>query len=318
MTKTPSLLQFNHVTKTYRSGRKFLTALNDISFSINEGESIGIVGESGSGKSTLGKIALNLEAPNQGSVRFNDQLLSSIPHAEMLHLRRHMQMIFQDPYSSLNPRMTVEQIIGEGIDIHQLAKGKQRQEIIRHLLQQVNLDAEFLFRYPHEFSGGQRQRIAIARALATDPSFVVCDEPLSALDACTQQQVMRLLLDLKQRRNLTYLFISHDLNAVKMIADTTAVMYLGAIMEKAPTARLFTSPAHPYTQALLSAIPTIDPTIEKKRPRQILAGATPSPLAPPKGCPFHPRCPKALPVCAHTPPPMRLISENHSAACHLF
>lgn len=306
------LLEMNKISKKYRIGKDSLVALKDVSFSIQKNESLGIVGESGSGKSTLGRIAINLETPSTGFVQFNNQRLDALTPSAMLLLRRQIQMIFQDPYASLNPRMNIEQIIGEGIDIHKLAKGDTRQEIIIKLLERVNLDSLSLCRYPHEFSGGQRQRIVIARALAVNPSFIVCDEPLSALDACTQQQVMQLLLDLKQQQNITYLFISHDLNAVRMIADTIAVMYLGNIVEKAPTARLFASPAHPYTQALLSAIP-----IKKNRSRLILTGVPPSPLNPPKGCPFHTRCPKALPICSQIQPPERFTAENHSVSCHL-
>lgn len=245
------LLQFKNITKIYRKSGHQVIALNEINLEIKEGETLGVVGESGSGKSTLGKIALNLEIPSKGAVHYGHQHLGAISKSEMLKLRRHMQMIFQDPYASLNPRMNIEQIIGEGIDIHQLAIGNKRREIIAHLLEQVHLDLSSLQRYPHEFSGGQRQRIGIARALAVDPSFIVCDEPLSALDACTQRQVMELLIDLKKKRGLTYLFISHDLNAVRAISDTIAVMYQGSIVEIAPKAELFNSPQHPYTSALL-------------------------------------------------------------------
>jgi len=310
------LIVAKNVSKTFIYKKTRLFAVDNVSLVINKGETLGLVGESGCGKSTLGKLLINLEIPSSGSIIFEGRDINTLNSNEMRLLRRKMQVIFQDPYASLDPRMTIEEIVGEGIDIHKLAKGAARQEIISSLLQQIGLDPSFIHRYPHEFSGGQRQRIGIARALAVDPSFIVCDEPLSALDVCTQQQVMQLLLDLKSQRKLTYLFISHDLNATRVISDHIAVMYLGKIVEKATTKDLFSNPKHPYTQALLSASSANDPFAKKKSSRIILKGELPSPLAPPSGCPFHPRCPIAQAICKTTPPPLIQISSSHSAACH--
>lgn len=309
------LIEAKNINKTYSLKKQSLYALHNISITVHKGETLAIVGESGCGKSTLGKILINLEKPSSGSLYFQGNLIT--PQL-VKNLRRHLQIIFQDPYASLNPRMNVEDIIGEGIDIHNLAKGEERRKRILDLLEQIGMPASALHKYPHEFSGGQRQRIVIARALAVDPTFIVCDEPISALDACTQQQVMQLLIKLKRERNLSYLFISHDLHAVRAIADNIAVMYLGEIVEYAPTEILFSSPKHPYTQALLSAIPIADPAIEKKRSRILLKGDLPSPLNPPQGCYFHPRCPHALDICRKNAPQLIQIATNHSAACHIL
>ncbi len=319
ITPPPPLLKLERIHKTFPYGKKLLHALHDINLTLLKGETLGLAGESGCGKSTLGKVALGLEAPTSGRLSFEGQELSSLSGSARRALRCKLQLVFQDPYGSLNPRLTIEQIIGEGIDIHRLAEGDARRHKILSLLTAMGLEAAMLPRYPHEFSGGQRQRIAIARALAVDPQLLVCDEPLSALDACTQSQVMALLLQLKEERKLTYLFISHDLHAMRRIADTIAVMYLGHIVEMAPTQRLFTAPKHPYTQALLSSIPIPDPVLEKKRSRLILQGELPSPLQPPSGCPFHPRCPKAMPICRQQKPELVAISSSspkHLAACH--
>jgi oligopeptide transport system ATP-binding protein len=312
---TTPLLIFKNVAKSFKYGKKILHAVQNVDLSIQQGETLGLVGESGCGKSTLGKMAVNLDFPSSGHIHFNGQNIHTLPHKEMQRLRRHMQMIFQDPYSSLNPRMRIEEIIGEGLDIHQIATGIERDNTVSKLMDMIGLEQNMKGRYPHEFSGGQRQRIGIARALAVNPLFIVYDEPLSALDACTQKQIMNLILSLKKNQGLTSLFISHDLNAIRVIADTVAVMYLGQIVEKAPAARLFISPLHPYTQALLSAIPSTN--FVNKQKRIVLLGDPPSPLNPPKGCPFHPRCPKALAICAHSPPPIRQITSDHLISCHL-
>ena len=310
-------IEINNLSKVFIHKRKSLQALQEINLSIQRGETLGLVGESGCGKSTLGKIILNLESPTTGTVFFNDQEISKLPKSELRVLLQQLQLISQDPYSSLNPRWCIEDIIGEGIDIHRLANGAARKKIIVDLVVQMGLDPSILNRYPKEFSGGQRQRINIARALAVAPSFIVCDEPLSALDACTQHQVMNLLIALKMERQLSYLFISHDLHAVRQIADTVAVMYLGRIVERAPTKKLFTFPSHPYTQALLSSVPVADPIMEKSRTKILLIGDPPSPLNPPTGCPFHPRCIHALPICSQTAPPKKLLSDGHFMHCHL-
>lgn len=310
------LVQLRDIHKTFRLGKQELLALKSINLEASKGETIGIAGESGCGKSTLGKLALGLDQPSKGNVYFEGSDIFQLMHKDSLSLRRKMQVVFQDPYSSLNPRMTIESIIGEGIDIHRLASGTARQDKIIHLLEQVSLSTEALHRYPHQFSGGQRQRIAIARALAVDPLFMVCDEPLSALDACTQRQVLELLIKLKAERQLTYFFISHDLHAMRQLADTIAVMYLGNIVEKGPTAPIFSSPQHPYTQALMGAIPAPFSNKKQEKLKILVRGEPPSPLFPPLGCPFHPRCPKALPQCRTQTPPLEVKSCGHLVACH--
>lgn len=312
---TPLLLKAEGLNKIYSIEKKPLHVLKDINLEIFQGETLGVVGESGCGKSTLGKILLRLETPSSGYIQYQGKDIHNLPRDEMRHLRRKMQMIFQDPYASLNPRMTIEEIVSEGLVIHGLAK-KNRQEVSRSVLSQVGLDESMLSRYPHEFSGGQRQRIGIARALVLEPQFIVCDEPLSALDACTQNQVMQLLLKLKRERKLTYLFISHDLRAVRTIADKVAVMYLGKIVEQGPVEKVFSAPQHPYTQALLSAIPIPDPRREKHRLRIILKGELPSALNPPSGCPFHPRCLHAMPICRDHAPQRYEATPGHFTYCH--
>jgi len=310
------ILQATSINKIYYQNKSKLHALTEINLSISSGETLGLAGESGCGKSTLGRLAVGIEKPSIGSIIFHQQDINNVSSQLLKGLRCKMQMIFQDPYTTLNPRMTVEEIIGEGIKIHNLANGEACREIIIDLLLQMDLEASMLDRYPHEFSGGQRQRIGIARALAVNPQFLVCDEPLSALDACSQKHVLQLLLRLKKERQMTYLFISHDMHAMRVIADRIAIMYLGRIVELAPNPLLFNSPAHPYTQALLSAIPIADPAKEKKRMRIILKGELPSPLHPPGGCPFHPRCPKAQAVCKKELPAFQPIAPNHFVACH--
>lgn len=294
----------------------YLKAVDDVSFAIQQGETLGLVGESGCGKSTLGRTIIHLYQPTAGEILFNGQATDKQTAEQKL--RRSMQMIFQDPYASLNPRMTVGDIIGEPLDIHGLAKGAKRTSRIIDLLQQVGLSAEQANRFPHEFSGGQRQRIGIARALAIDPSFIICDEPISALDVSIQAQVVNLLERLQAERGLTYLFIAHDLAMVKHISDRVAVMYLGKIVELATSSELYSNPQHPYTQALLSAIPIPDPVIETKRQRIHLTGDVPSPLDPPSGCHFRTRCHFYMPICATEEPILMDVGASHQVACHLL
>ena len=292
-------------------------AVDDISFDIYRGETLGLVGESGCGKSTTGRAVLQLHRPTSGEVLFDGQDLVKMKGEELRRMRRRMQMIFQDPYASLNPRMTVGEIIGEPLKIHELATGKEVEEKVKELLKLVGLNPAFSNRFPHEFSGGQRQRIGVARALSLQPSLIVCDEPISALDVSIQAQVVNLLEDLQRDFNLTYLFIAHDLSMIRHISTRVAVMYLGVIMELTDRNELYANPLHPYTQALLSAIPLPDPVAEEKRKRIILSGEIPSPVTPPSGCRFRTRCPLAAPVCSETRPDFREVSAGHFVACHL-
>jgi oligopeptide transport system ATP-binding protein len=291
-------------------------AVDGLSFSIRKGETMGLVGESGCGKSTTGRAILQLHRPTSGTVQFQGVELTRLKGEPLRKMRRQMQMIFQDPYASLNPRMTVGSIIGEPLDIHNLARGKEKQQRVEELLRVVGLNPYFANRYPHEFSGGQRQRIGIARALAVNPSFIVCDEPISALDVSIQAQIINLLEELQDEFGLTYLFIAHDLSVVRHISDRIAVMYLGKIVEVADRLELYENPLHPYTKALLSAVPIPDPTIERKRERIILTGDVPSPVAPPPGCRFHTRCPLADTICREQEPEFREVTPGHWAACH--
>ena len=290
-------------------------AVDGVSFDIKRGETLGLVGESGCGKSTTGRTILQLYRPTSGSVHFENVDLVHLKGEELRKTRRKMQMIFQDPYASLNPRMTVADIVGEPLVVHDVAKGKEIQDRVQHLLEIVNLNPSFSSRYPHEFSGGQRQRIGIARALALQPSFIICDEPISALDVSIQAQVVNLLEELQEQFNLTYLFIAHDLSMVKHISDRVAVMYLGVIVELATRDELYSKPLHPYTQALLSAVPIPDPIADAKRQRTILQGDVPSPANPPSGCRFRTRCPIAEAVCAESRPEFREIKPGHFVAC---
>jgi peptide/nickel transport system ATP-binding protein len=288
-------------------------AVQDISFNIKPGEVVGLVGESGSGKTTAGRAILRLIEPTAGEVLFDGVDVVKLNKSQLREYRKKMQIIFQDPYASLNPRMTVGDIIGEAFEIHRLARGKEKEERVAELLVKVGLAPGHMRRYPHEFSGGQRQRIGIARALAVDPQFIVADEPVSALDVSIQAQVVNLLSDLKDELGLTLLFIAHDLAVVEYISDRVVVMYLGKIMEIAPSKELYSNPIHPYTEALLSAVPIPDPTV--KRERIILQGDIPSPINPPSGCVFRTRCPIAIEDCAHIVPPLEEVSPGHFKAC---
>jgi oligopeptide transport system ATP-binding protein len=291
-------------------------AVDGVSFTIQEGETLGLVGESGSGKTTIGRLLLRLLPATKGEIDFEDQNILTMNRGDIRRLRRSVQIIFQDPFASLNPRMSIGEIIAEPIRIHGLAKGKEVDDRVRELLGLVGLQPYHANRYPHEFSGGQRQRVGIARALAVQPRFIVCDEPVSALDVSIQAQVINLLEDLQAKFKLTYLFIAHDLSVVRHISTRVAVMYVGKIVELAYRDALYESPLHPYTQALLSAIPIPDPVVEKRRKRVVLTGDIPSPVNPPPGCRFHTRCPIAFERCSVEEPPLREYAPGHFAACH--
>jgi peptide/nickel transport system ATP-binding protein/oligopeptide transport system ATP-binding protein len=313
------LIVTKHIKKNYSTkiggfGKKATVhALERIDLEIYKGETLGLVGESGCGKSTLGRMIICLENPTEGEVYFRDKNLLSLSREELNILRRNLQIIFQDPYSSLNARHTIGQIIGEGLKIHRIGSNEEQVKKVKDLMKVVGLREDAYGAYPHEFSGGQRQRIGIARALALQPELIICDEPVSALDVSIQAQVINLLIDLQKEFHLTYLFISHDLSVVKYISDRIAVMYLGRLVELCPKTELYAHPTHPYTRALLSAVPIPNPS--KKRDRHSIAGDVPSPISPPQGCHFHPRCLEAKPICKEEVPEFREFAPNHWVRC---
>ncbi|MBS3946860.1 MAG: ATP-binding cassette domain-containing protein [Dethiobacter sp.] len=294
---------------------RFVKAVDGLSFTISKGETYGLVGESGSGKSTTGRVILQLQKPTAGAVYFRGQDMAKLSKNQLRELRKEIQIIFQDPYSSLNPRMTAGEAIAEGLAAHGLAKGKKRREVVENIMDACGLAPYHHHRYPHEFSGGQRQRVVIARALALQPSFVVADEPVSALDVSIQAQIINLLKGLQEKFSLTYLFISHDLSVIKHISDRVGVMYLGTLAEEAPKSEFYAHPYHPYSKALLSAVPSMDPTTKKQR--LLLQSHMPSPAHPPQGCLFHPRCSDKMPVCQEVAPFFREVAPGHRVACHL-
>jgi oligopeptide/dipeptide ABC transporter ATP-binding protein len=319
-----ALVRVENLSKEFPAGttgiiggtRLTVKAVQNVNVEISPGETLGLVGESGSGKSTLGRLILKLLEPTEGKVFFDGRDLSTLGRAELRALRREMQLVFQDPYASLNPRMRVRSIVGEGIEIHKLARGREKENRIVELLGMVGMGSDGMNRFPHEFSGGQRQRIGIARALAVNPRFLVLDEPVSALDVSIQAQIINLLQDLQEKLNLTYLFIAHDLRVVEHISNRVAIMYLGKIVEIASRDEIYLRPHHPYTRALLSAIPTVD--TEHKPERIKLPGEMPSPMNPPSGCAFHPRCPYAKDVCRTLEPKLETGRGGHAVACHVF
>ncbi|MBV1758884.1 MAG: ABC transporter ATP-binding protein [Dethiosulfatibacter sp.] len=313
-----NLKKYFEVSKSFlKKNRMYLTAVDGVSFDIKKGETFGLVGESGCGKSTLGRTIVRLYEPTAGQVIFDGENITDLSQKEMLKYRKRLQMIFQDPYASLNTRMTVAEIIGEGIDTHNIAKGKERQEKIQNLLETVGLKSEHASRYPHEFSGGQRQRIGIARSLAVEPDLIVCDEPISALDVSIQAQVVNMLEDLQDTMGLTYLFIAHDLSMVKHISDRIGVMYLGKMMEICASNELYRKPLHPYTQALLSSIPVPDPRKNRESKRIILQGDVKSPINPPEECRFNSRCRYCEQICKEVTPELIEVEKDHFVACHL-
>ena len=320
-----NLVEVKHLQQYFPAGgmgknKQYVQAVDDVSFAIRKGETLGLVGESGCGKTTTGRTLLRLYEPTDGTIIYDGKVLFDKKEkiaVDMLPYRRRMQIVFQDPYASLDPRMTIGDIVGEGIDIHHLcANAKERHDKIISLLERVGLNSEHANRYPHEFSGGQRQRVGIARALAVDPEFIVCDEPVSALDVSIQAQIINLLKEIQKKYNLTYLFISHDLSVVEHISDTVGVMYLGNLVEYGATEDIFRNPLHPYTKALFSAIPIPDPTV--KMNRIVLEGSIPSPANPPKGCKFHTRCANCMACCKEEAPVQRELEPGHFVACHLY
>lgn len=321
------LLQVEHLKQYFPAGgmgknRKFVKAVDDVSFFVNKGETLGLVGESGCGKTTTGRSILRLYEPTGGKITFDGNVILDVENkvkVDMLPYRQKMQMVFQDPYASLDPRMTVGDIVGEAIDIHKLAANKkERHDRIISMLEKVGLNSEHANRYPHEFSGGQRQRVGIARALAVNPQFIVCDEPISALDVSIQAQVVNMFEELQEQMGLTYLFIAHDLSVVRHISHRIGVMYLGTMVELAESYELNRHPLHPYTQTLLSAVPVPDPEVSRSRQRIVLEGDIPSPMNPPSGCRFHTRCPYAMDKCKECVPKFKEYEKGHWVACHLL
>ncbi|MSP38303.1 MAG: dipeptide ABC transporter ATP-binding protein [Deltaproteobacteria bacterium] len=318
-----SLLEIRNLKKhfpvgegLFSRGKGAVKAVDGVNLTINEGETVGLVGESGCGKSTLGRAILRLIEPTSGEVLFQGKNILAMGPRELRNMRREMQIIFQDPYASLNPRMRVGDIVGEGLEIHKLAKGKAKRDRVMELLGQVGLREDHFDRYPHEFSGGQRQRIGIARALAVSPKFIVCDEPVSSLDVSIQAQIINLLQELQEKMHLTYLFISHDLRVVEHISHRVAIMYLGKVVEIAQGDKIYHGAKHPYTKALLSAVPL--PNTSQKKERVVLEGDVPSPVNPPSGCAFHPRCSFREALCSQSEPPLDFAADGHGAACHVF
>ena len=312
-----TLLEVSNLSKHYpaRDGNGLVKAVNDVSLTLETGRTLGIVGESGCGKSTLARLILRLIEPTAGTIHFNGENLVGLASAALRRRRRDIQIVFQDPYASLDPRMNVAAIISEPLDIHGIGNKAERKAKVLELLDLVGLDPNAASKYPHEFSGGQRQRIGIARAIALEPKLVVLDEPVSALDVSIQSQILNLLIDLKKRLRLSYIFISHDLSIVEHVSDDVAVMYLGQIVEHGKAAHVLRAPLHPYSQALVSAIPEIDP--KKKKQRIVLTGDPPNPEDIPPGCPFHPRCRQVMAMCKHTPPALR-VTQDRKVACHLY
>lgn len=318
--KNEKILEIKNLKKHFDLGKnQLLKAVDGVSFHVNRGETFGLVGESGCGKSTIGRTISRLYSKTAGAVLFKGEEVHELSEEGLFNFRKKVQMIFQDPYSSLNPRSTVREIISEPMEVHELYSNKKEQnERVYELLEEVGLNRDHANRYPHEFSGGQRQRIGIARALALEPDFIIADEPISALDVSVQAQVVNLLKRLQEEKGLTYLFIAHDLSMVKQISDRIGVMYLGNLVELTDSDRLYEKPLHPYTQALLSAIPIPDPDVEESRERIILKGELPSPINPPSGCVFRTRCPFAMDICKQEKPKWREIEDNHFVACHLY
>ncbi|MBY4797033.1 dipeptide ABC transporter ATP-binding protein [Collinsella sp. AGMB00827] len=320
-----ALLKVEHLSKEFPAGsgvfggrfsKNVVSAVSDVSFEIYPGETFGLVGESGCGKSTTGRTIMRLNRPTAGKVFFEGRDVASMNKADLKAMRREMQFIFQDPYASLNPRMTIGEIVSEPMTIHKIGTREERMERVRELLDLVGLNPEHINRYPHEFSGGQRQRVGIARAFSLRPKLIICDEPVSALDVSIQAQVLNLLKELQERFGTAYLFIAHDLSVVQHISDRVAVMYLGKMVELSDWKRLYAQPSHPYTQSLLSAVPVPDPDIQRDRRRIILAGDPPSPINPPSGCRFHTRCPIAQEICSKEAPEFKETSPGHFCACH--
>ena len=318
LVEVENLIMYFPVTAgVFRKKIADVKAVDDVSFFVRKGETLGLVGESGCGKTTTGRCILQLYNVTSGKVVFNGEELTGMDKRRLRRMRRNMQLIYQDPFASLDPRMTAGDIIGEPLLVHKVAKGKEYRKQVAELLDMVELSPVMSGRYPHEFSGGQRQRIGIARAIALRPAFIVCDEPVSALDVSIQAQIITLLMKLREELNLTYLFIAHDLSVVRNISDRVVVMYLGKIDETTNSDDLYANPLHPYTISLLSAVPIPDPEVDRTRKRIILTGDVPSPMNPPSGCPFHPRCYQAIDICKEQVPELKTISGEHQAACHL-